>query len=300
MNAAISIWNCGKKPRRILPSNHRLALFALTGPAYLWLTLAIFLPLSAMFYFSFLNVAPFGNREAVFTLAHYSAFWDKAFYRTLTWRSLKLGLEVTCWCAVLGFPAALALARAVKSRWREALFLLVVLPFWSNGLVRVFSWTMVLRGDGLLDRAIHSVLPGAPALDILFSHPAIVIGLVHAYLPYMILTCYLSLQAIDDHLLEAARSLGASWWTVLRRIILPLSLPGLAAGAVLIFVPVIGSFMEPRILGGRNSIFIGTVIEDQFTTVFNWPLGAALSFILLAIVLLILLLSYPVLKPRLH
>jgi spermidine/putrescine transport system permease protein len=101
-------------------------------------------------------------------------------------------------------------------------------------------------------------------------------------------------------MLEAARSLGASWWTILRRIIVPLSLPGLAAGSILIFVPVIGSFMEPRILGGRVSIFLGTVIEDQFTTVFNWPLGAALSFILLGLVMLILALSYPLLRSRLQ
>ena len=116
----------------------------------------------------------------------------------------------------------------------------------------------------------------------------------------MILSCYLSLQAIDDNLIEAARSLGASTWTILRRIVLPLSLPGLVAGTVLIFIPVIGSFMEPRILGGKDSIFLGTVIEDQFTTVFNWPLGAALSFIMLAIVLTLLALSYPFIRGNLR
>jgi spermidine/putrescine transport system permease protein len=284
----------------VRPAHRTLAIVSLTAPAYLWLAIAVFLPLSAMFYFSFLSTAPFGRREPALTLGQYGAFFEKDFYRTLTWRSLRLGAEVTALCALIGFPAALALARTVRGRWREALFLLIVLPFWSNGLVRVFSWTMVLRTDGLLDRALHALFPALPALDILFSHPAIVIGLVHAYLPYMILTCYLSLQAIDAALLEAARSLGASTWTVLRRIVLPLSLPGLAAGTVLIFVPVIGSFMEPRILGGRDSIFLGTVIEDQFTTVFNWPLGAALSFILLGIVLLILALGYPLARSRLQ
>jgi spermidine/putrescine transport system permease protein len=283
-----------------LPIKQRLAVLGLTAPAYLWLTLAVFLPLSAMFYFSFLSEAPFGKREPVFTLAQYGAFLDKDFYRTLTWRSLELGFQVTVLCILIGFPAALALARTIRGRWREAIFLLVVLPFWSNGLVRIFSWTMVLRTDGLLDQALHWLIPAAPALDILFSQPAIVIGLVHSYLPYMILTCYLSLQAIDDSMIEAARSLGATRWTILRRIIVPLSLPGLAAGSILIFVPVIGSFMEPRILGGRDSIFLGTVIEDQFTTVFNWPLGAALSFILLAIVMLILTFSYPLLRSRLQ
>jgi len=112
----------------------------------------------------------------------------------------------------------------------------------------------------------------------------------------MILTCYLSLQAIDDSLIEAARSLGASGLTILRRIVLPLGLPGLATGSILIFVPVIGSFFEPRLLGGRQGIMLGTVIEDQFTAVFNWPLGAALSFILLLIVLALLAVSWPMMR----
>lgn len=253
-----------------------------------------------MLYFSFLTVAPFGGREAELTLEHYQAFADRRFYRTLTWRSLKLGLEVTAWCLALGFPAALALAKHVPGRWREALFLLVVLPFWSNALVRTFSWTMVLREGGLVDAAVRSIWPGAPAIDLLFTHDAIVIGLVHAFVPYMILTCYLSLQAIDDALIEAARTLGAGAFAILRRIVVPLSLPGIFAGVILIFVPVIGSFMEPRILGGRAGTFLGTVIEDQFTVVFNWPRGAALSFIMLGIVLAILLLASPLLRKPLR
>jgi spermidine/putrescine transport system permease protein len=130
----------------------------------------------------------------------------------------------------------------------------------------------------------------------MYSYPAVVIGLVHSYVPYIVLTCYLSLQAIDDSIIEAARSMGASRLMVLRRLILPLSIPGMVAGAVLVFVPVVGSFMEPRILGGRTGTFYGTVIEDQFVAVFNWPLGAALSFILLAVVLVILAAASPVLR----
>jgi spermidine/putrescine transport system permease protein len=272
----------------------------LTAPAYLWLAVTVFLPLSAMFYFSFLTQAPFGGREALPTLTQYGNFFAKPFYLFLTWRSIELGLWVTVFCILVGYPAALILAKSVKGRGREALLLLVVLPFWSNALVRVFSWTMVLRRDGLVDRLIQDVIPGFPSLGFLYTYPAIVVGLVHSYLPYMILTCYLSLQAIDDSLIEAARSLGARWTTVFLRIILPLSLPGLFVGIVLIFIPVIGSFMEPRILGGRAGIMLGTVIEDQFTEVFNWPFGAALSFILLAIVLLLLGLGYPLMRRQLR
>jgi spermidine/putrescine transport system permease protein len=276
------------------------AVLGLTGPAYVWLAFTVLLPLSAMLYFSFLTLAPFGGRVAEATLGNYLDFFRKGFYLTLTGRSLELGLWVTALCLLLGFPAALALAKHVKGRWREALFLLIVLPFWSNALVRTFSWTMVLRSDGLVDRALQDLFPGLPHLDLLFTFAAVVIGLVHGFLPYMILTCYISLQAIDDSLLEAARSLGADGFTVFRRVLLPLSLPGIIAGAILIFVPVIGSFMEPRILGGRGGFMLGNVIEDQFTVVFNWPLGAALSFILLAIVLLILGVCYPFLRRHLQ
>ena len=283
-----------------LARRRRGAVFGLTAPAYLWLALTIFLPLSAMLFFSFLTVAPLGGRHAEFTLQNYIDYFTKGFYLTLTGRSLMLGVYVTVLCVLLGYPAALALAKYVKGRWREALFLLIVLPFWSNGLVRVFSWTMVLRSDGIIDRAIQDVFPGAPHLNILFTFVAVVIGLVHSFLPYMILTCYISLQAIDDSLLEAARSLGATGFTIFRRVVLPLSIPGLSAGAILIFVPVIGSFMEPRILGGPGAIMLGNVIEDQFTVVFNWPLGGALSFILLAIVLIILGVCYPFLRRHLQ
>jgi spermidine/putrescine transport system permease protein len=277
----------------------RVAISLLTAPAYAWLALTVLLPLSAMLFFSFLTVAPIGGRAAQFTLAHYLTFLDKEFYRTLTWRSLRMGFDVTVVCVLVGYPAALALAKYVGGRWREAIFLLIVLPFWSNALVRTFSWTMVLREDGLLDRFIHWFLPDAPPLDLMFGYPAIVLGLVHSFLPYVILTCYISLQAIDDALIEAARSLGASALGAFWRVVLPLSLPGLFAGIVLTFIPVIGSFMEPRILGGPSGIMLGTVIEDQFTAVFNWPLGAALSFIMLAIVLLIFALSTLLLRGRL-
>jgi spermidine/putrescine transport system permease protein len=280
-------------------TRRRWAITGLTGPAYLWLTVTIFLPLSAMLYFSFQMKGPFGKHTFEFTLKHYDAFFTKDYLQALTWRSLEMGFHTTALCLIIGFPAAYILAKRIKGRWREALFLLVVLPFWSNALVRIFSWTIVLRPDGFLDRAVHLVLPGAPPIDLTDSYAAIIIGLTHSYLPYMILTCYLSLQAIDDSLIEAARSMGARAHTIFWRIILPLSIPGLAAGTVLIFVPVIGSFFEPKLLGGTQGAMIGTVIEEQFTVVSNWPLGGALSFILLAIILLILGVSSPFLRQHL-
>ena len=268
---------------------------ALLAPAYLWLTVAVFLPLSAMLFFSFLSAAPFTSPDWHLTLANYAEFMDRSIYPNLLGRSLLLASIVTLCCVLIGFPCAYVLARQVKGRSREALFLLIILPFWSNSLVRIFSWAIVLRGNGIIDNTLGAVFPSV-SVNLMFTYTAVVIGLVHSYLPYVILTSYLALQAIDESILEAARSLGAPFRTILLRLILPLSLPGLAAGAVLIFVPVAGSFMEPRILGGRQGIFYGTLIEDQFVAVFNWPLGAALSFILLAVVLVILAAASPILR----
>ena len=279
-----------------LANQQRSKIISLLSPAYLWLTVAIFLPLSAMLYFSFLSDVPFGQTEWHLTTENYQAFFQTTTYAKLLWKSIKLGLIVSGFAVLVGFPCAYVLAKVIQGRAREALFLLVILPFWSNSLVRIFSWAIVLRGNGVLEIGLNAILPFEVDVNLMFSTPAIVIGLVHSYLPYVILTSYLALQAIDDNLIDAARSMGAGKLTILWRIILPLSLPGLLAGAVLIFVPVVGSFMEPRILGGRVGTYFGTVIEDQFVAVFNWPLGAALSFILLAVVLVILALSSPILR----
>jgi spermidine/putrescine transport system permease protein len=245
----------------------------------------VFLPLLAMLAFSFMNAAPFGGKPVVWTLRHYRAFADQPYLLGVAWSTVVMALWTTAACAVLGFLVAVAVARAVPHRLRHAVLLLVVLPFWTSGLVRAFSWTMVLRENGFLDVVVRWAAPDAPSVGFLYTRPAIVVGLVHAYLPYTILTCYAALVAIDERLVEAARSLGATTWAVLREVLLPLALPGIAAGAVLTFVPVVGSFMEPRILGGRVGVTLGTVVEDQFTQAFNWPLGSALAFTILAAVM---------------
>lgn len=280
---------------RTTSRNDTLRAGVLLAPAYIWLTVAVFLPLSAMLFFSLLSAAPFTNADWHVTGLNYAEFLARSIYPDLLGRSLLLAAIVTLSCVLIGYPCAYVLARQVKGRAREALFLLIILPFWSNSLVRIFSWAIVLRGNGIIDHTIGALLPFI-SVNLMFSYTAVVIGLVHSYLPYVILTSYLALQAIDESILEAARSLGAPCRTILWRLILPLSLPGLAAGAVLIFVPVAGSFMEPRILGGKQGIFYGTLIEDQFVATFNWPLGAALSFILLAVVLVILAVAGPILK----
>ncbi len=202
-----------------LASQQRFRIISLLSPAYLWLTVAIFLPLSAMLYFSFLSDVPFGQEDWRHTTDNYQAFFQTTTYAILLWKSVKLGLIVTACAVLVGFPCAYVLAKTIKGRAREALFLLVILPFWSNSLVRIFSWAIVLRGNGVLEIGLNTILPFEVDVNLMFSTPAIVIGLVHSYLPYVILTSYLALQAIDDNLIDAARSMGAAKLTILWRII---------------------------------------------------------------------------------
>ena len=273
----------GPRVRRPLPS--WVSTTALLMPTYGWLTLAVFLPLLTMLVFSFMAATPMGKAPIVFTLKQYRAFIDQPYLLGIAVTSLLIGFWTTFACAVLGFLAAVALARSTFGKTREMLLILILLPFWTNGLVRIFSWTMVLRENGFLDTIFHMVLPDAGSIGFLYTRYAVVVGLVHGYLPYMILTCYIALVTIDDAIIEAAASLGARWWTILFKILVPMAAPGLISGAVLTFIPVIGSFMEPRILGGRVGVTMGTVIEDQFTQAFNWPVGASLSFPLLSVLL---------------
>ncbi|MCL4861985.1 MAG: ABC transporter permease [Caldilineaceae bacterium] len=263
------------------------SLLALLAPAYLWLLLFGFAPLGIMLYFSLLSDAPLGNREVHFTLDNYARFFSRSFYGRLTWDSLVMGFFTTAGCLLLGYPLAYALAKSVHGRWQSALFLLVIVPFWSNSLIRLYSWIIVLGRNGVVNQTL-GWLGWSTDASILFTYPAIIIGLVHAYLPYMVLTIYVALDRLDDRLIEAAMSLGARPWRVFWRVVLPLSMPGVLAGVILVFIPAIGSFVEPRLLGGPAGTMLGTVIEDQFVQVFNWPLGAALSFILLAIVIVIM------------
>jgi spermidine/putrescine transport system permease protein len=272
-------------------------LLPLLAPAYLWLFLIGVVPLGMMLYFSFLTDVPLGERTVSFTLENYARFFSRGFYSQLTLKSVLMAFYTTVGCVLLGYPLAYALAKTVQGRWQTALFLLVIVPFWSNTLIRLYSWIVVLGRGGLINYGL-GILGWSSEASLLFTWPAVILGLIHSYLPYMVLTIYVALDRIDDRLIEAAASLGARPWRVFWRVILPLSWPGVLSGIILVFIPTLGSFVEPRLLGGPAGTVLGTVIEDQFVQVFNWPLGAALSFILLLIVILIMAASARLLMQR--
>ncbi len=197
-----------------------------------------------------------------------------------------MSFQVTVLSLVLGFPIAYILAKKIK-RGKMLFLALIIVPFFTNQLVRIYSWLIFLQDGGILERwlaALH-ILP-ATGLGILYSRKAVIIGLLHAYFPYMVITIFMALERMDDSILEASQSLGASKWTTFWRVVFPTGMPGVISGILIVFVPCLGSFVEPRILGGTEGMVIGTVVEDQFMEIYNWDFGAAVAFLLLILVMI--------------
>lgn len=253
-------------------------------PAYGWLLLFGFLPFLIMFAFSFLNVLPTAGREASFTLQNYIRFFERPVYQQLTLNSLLMGFWTMVGCLLLGYPLALALARTVRGRWKGALFLLIIVPFWSSSLVRLYAWVIMLQNDGILSQTF--ALFGIQIGSLLYTFPTVLLGMIHAFLPYMVLTIYVAIDRIDPSLLDASASLGATPMRTFFKVLLPLSTPGIISGVILVFIPAVGAFVEPRLLGGPRAQVLGTFIEDLFIGSSNWPQGSALAFIMLVIILL--------------
>jgi len=238
-------------------------------------------PLFIMLYYSFRGDDPVSG----FSLEQYVRFFEKSFYMSLTWSTIKNSIYVTLISLIISYPLAYVMAKKLKGL-KNIVLILIIIPFFTNQLVRVYSWLIFLQDGGVLESALASLGLVDGALSILYTRVAVIIGLVHAFFPYMVITIYLALEKLDNSLLEASASLGASGFETFRKITLPLSKPGVAAGFLLVFVPCLGTFVEPRILGGVNGTVIGTVIEDQFFKIYGWNFGAAIAFILFAMVLL--------------
>src|SRR5690606_3909681 len=203
-------------------------------------------------------------------------------------RSFWLAVATTLGCLLIGFPTALYLALQ-SERKRNLLLFLVTVPFWTNLLVRVYAWMLLLRNGGLVDGALGVFGVPEGSLGLLYSSSAVMIGLLYSFLPFMVLPIYTSLEKLDWRLVEAAFDLGANRWQALKRVILPLALPGMLAGSALVFIPALGNYIIPELLGGGKALMIGNLIQLQFGAGHNWPLGSALAFSLFSLVLLALL-----------
>lgn len=260
--------------------------FLLLPPA-IWLTVFFILPLIIILIYSFASRGPFGGVEFVFNPDNYIRVIDPM-YAGILWRSVYISIISTVACLLIGYPLAFYISRQ-KNRYRNILLALLIIPFWTNFLVRTYSWMFILRTEGLLNNTLLWMGVISEPLQILFTDTAVIIGLVYTYLPFMVLPVYVSLEKMDMNLLMAARDLGASSYQTFRKVILPLTRPGVISGSILVFVPCIGAYITPDILGGSRSMMVGNLIQMQFLSARDWPFGSALSFALMAIVLLLLL-----------
>lgn len=279
---------------RRLREHPRLQGFLLVLPALLWMLFLLVIPLLLTVVTSFGKRDADGNVIYTFTLENYLRLlgitpegFDPLYARIL-WRSLWLALQTTVIVILLAFPLAYFIARAPEKR-RSLYLFLVLVPMWTNFVIRIYAWVMILRGQGFLNHTLTWMagwfnLPFVP-FDFYPSQGAVLVGMIYEFLPFMVLPIYTSLEKIEPVLYEAAADLGAAAWRTFLRVTLPLALPGMTAGTILVFIPVIGTFVVSDILGGRQVILVGNLIQRQFLDARNPPFGSAASIILMVLTL---------------
>lgn len=260
---------------------------ALLAPGAVWLLVFFLAPLLILLAYSFMPRGLYGGVERGFTLEHYARFVDPL-YLSVLGRTVWLSLLATAGCFLLGLPTAWVISRSAP-RWRNLLLFLVVLPFWTSSLVRTYAMMFMLRDTGLVNSLLlHAGVIQTP-LNLLYTEGAVLAGLVYAALPFMVLPLYASVEKLDPALLEAAEILGAGPWARLREVIFPLILPGMVTGSLLVFIPSLGSFVVPDLLGGAKQMLIGNLVQNQFGPARNWPFGSAVSFGVMGVVLVVML-----------
>ncbi|TDH34951.1 ABC transporter permease [Pseudohoeflea suaedae] len=272
----------------------------LSAPALLVIFVAAVGPLFVMLLYSFMAKGDYGDvRFGEFSLdGWFSVFFQRDLFDdtfgladahiAIIWRSIKLSLSTTILTLTLGFPTAYFIAMR-PARNREIWVFLVTIPFWTNLLIRTFAMQQVIRNEGLLNNALIWLGVIDSPIQIMYTDTANLLGMTYVYLPLMVLPLYASIERLDFRLVEAGYDLYATRLQVLRRIIIPIVKPGLIAGSILVFIPSLGAYVTPRVLGGGKNMMLGNLIEMQFGGGRNWPLGAAISITLMALVMIALL-----------
>lgn len=256
---------------------NRVRALCLT-PAGLMLGLLFLAPMGIIASYSLMMRGPYGGVMAPWTVENYARLMDPL-YLSILLRSVLYAAVATAACVVMGFPLALFISRSGR---RKSLYLaLVIVPFWTSFLVRTYAWMFLLRDTGLINTTLQMAgITGEP-LALLYTPFAVILGLVYGYLPFMVLPIFSTLERLDKSLLEAAADLGARPLDALFRVTIPLAMPGIMAGSLLVFISCLGAYLTPDLLGGGKTIMIGNVVQNQFTTARDWPFGAALSLVLM-------------------
>ncbi len=248
-------------------------------PYIFWSGAFIVLPLILVIYYSFIN---YDNGAVYFDVSGYSRFFTPV-YMSLFLKSLVIALISTILCLIFGYPLAYYIA-GKKSKTQRMLSLLLILPMWMNFLLRTYSWINILGKNGILNKVL--MFFGFEPVKLLFNNTAVLIGMVYNFLPFMVLPIYTVLSKLDKNIIEAAKDLGANDFVVFRKVILPLSIPGIVSGITMVFMPAVSTFVIPSLLGGGKSVLIGNVVEQQFTSMNDWNFGSAISVVLMLFILL--------------
>lgn len=257
------------------------------GPALGYLMLFFLVPLAIVLAYGFLTRDVLGGMSGPLTLASFRRALDPLYVSVLV-RSVRLAALTTLICLILGYPVASAVTQ-LRGRARALALMLVVVPSWMNLLIKNYAWIVVLRREGLINGVLRAAGLIDEPLPLLFNEWAVLVGLVHTHLPFTVLPIYAALERLDPRLLDAARDLGAGAWMRFRRVVLPQVKGGILVGSVLVFVPALGAFVTPDLLGGAKGLMVANLIQNQVLEVRDWPFGSALSALLMAVVLAALL-----------
>lgn len=256
------------------------------SPISLWLTILVAIPLLIVVVMGFLSRGTYGQVEFKFTLKNYIGIINPLYIKMLLY-SLGLSLLTTIICLILGYPFAYYIAKAPK-RLSGILLMLIIIPFWTNSLIRTYSWITLLRTSGIINSYLLKLEIIAEPLQLLYTNGAVLLGLVYTLFPFMVLPLYASIESLDKSYLEAASDLGAKPWQTFWKITIPLTMPGIAAGCILVFIPTLGLFFIPDLMGGSKIMLISNFIKNQFLTARDWPFGSAASIVIIGLTFILI------------
>lgn len=274
----------GKKKSLEFSSN-TLPAMVTVGPVVIIMTLLIAIPLIFVAVMSFCSIDEFYNIQFQFTADNYLRLANPDYVKIYV-QSLFIAFFTTLLCILIGYPFSFVIAR-VKEKYKKILYMLVIIPFWTNSLIRIYGWRSFLGTSGWLNSFLMKVHLIQEPMDLLYKNGTTILGMVYCLIPFMILPLYTAIEKLDDSLLEASSDLGAHPAKTFINVILPLTAGGIFSGSLMVFIPCLGYFFVSDILGGGNSDVIGNLIERQFQSGNNWPLGAALSIVLILVTLII-------------
>ncbi|MEU4577304.1 ABC transporter permease [Nonomuraea sp. ATR24] len=271
--------------RPVSPSRgRRLGAFVFLSPGLTYLIVLLLVPLAMVLSYTVFQRGRFGGVVYEFTTENFSRLFDPL-YLSVVVESLKLAGLATLIALLVGYPTAYLITR-LPGRWKTVALVMIVLPFWTNFIIRVYAWIILLNGEGLINSGLEAI--GLGPYELLYNQGAIVTGLVYSYLPLMVLPLYATIEKLDPQLREASANLGASGFTTFRKVTLPLTLPGVMTGSLFVFVPSLGNFVIPEMLGGGKSAMVGNLIRKEFLSARDWPFGSTLALALIAALLVLL------------